>query len=183
LEQGNDVRVEEPILETRWMVPNIGRDLLMLENQLPMFLLQKIFDITTSKSEASLNESEDSLNELALRFFEPLRPGKDKLENNILNTKKEHPHLLALFQSTFMTSTTPNDNRRSRPDHSSCWNSLWSGDMSAPERDGSNGFCSGDVSAPEKDGLKKYEKIPGKGWVHNAKTLTYAGVRFRKKIR
>jgi hypothetical protein len=104
LEQVNDV--EEPILETRWMVPNIGRDLLMLENQLPMFLLQKIFDITTSKSEASLSE-------LALRFFEPLRPGKDKLANDIvLNTKeKQHPHLLALFQSTFVTSTTKDGTR------------------------------------------------------------------------
>jgi hypothetical protein len=48
LEQGNfDVEPEEPILETRWMVPNIGRDLLMLENQLPMFVLQKIYEITT----------------------------------------------------------------------------------------------------------------------------------------
>jgi hypothetical protein len=184
--------VEEPILETRWMVPNIGRDLLMLENQLPMFLLQKIFDITTSNS-----KSEASLNKLALRFFEPPRPGKDNLENEILNTKEKHPHLLALFQSTFMTSTTPNDCRRSRPDHSSSWTSFWSCNMSAPERigsnnfwsgdvsalkrNGSNSFGSGDVSAPERDGPRKYEKIPGKGWVHNATTLTYAGVRFRAK--
>jgi hypothetical protein len=30
---------------------------------------------------------------------------------------------------------------------------------------------------PERDNQSKYEKIPGKGRVHNAMTLTYAGVR------
>jgi hypothetical protein len=50
LDQGSDdVEEEEPILETRWMVPNIGRDLLILENQLPMFVLQEIYEITVSK--------------------------------------------------------------------------------------------------------------------------------------
>jgi len=141
LEQGNDVK--EPILETRWMVPNIGRDLLMLENQLPMFLLQKIFDMTTVESEAT------PLNKLALRFFEPLRPGKDKLAKKILNAEGEHPHLLAQFQCTFMS---PNDNRR----------------HSFP-------------NSPEREDQSRYEKIPGKGWIQNATTLTYAGIRFKKK--
>ena len=39
--------MEEPIFETRWMLPTIAHDLLMLENQLPMFVLQKIFELTT----------------------------------------------------------------------------------------------------------------------------------------
>lgn len=139
LEQGNDV--EEPILKTRWMVPNICRDLLLLENQLPMFVLQKIYDTIT------LEDNAITLNELALRFFEPFRPGKDKLtlENYMLNTEVEYPHLLALFHSTFMN---PND-----PPH----------------------------SHPQRDNQSNYDKIPGKGWVQNAKTLTYAGVQFEKK--
>nr|XP_023921898.1 uncharacterized protein LOC112033349 [Quercus suber] len=72
--------MEEPIFETRWMLPTIAHDLLMLENQLPMFVLQKIFELTTIKREPTLNM-------LALQFFVPLRPRKDKLKTDILETK------------------------------------------------------------------------------------------------
>jgi hypothetical protein len=143
-EQENDHDVEEPILKTRWMVPNICRDLLLLENQLPMFVLQKIYDITTLKRAGATPPL--ALNELALRFFEPFRPGKDKLSVDRLNTKVEYPHLLALFHSTFMN---PNDHT-----------------YSYPQMDNNQ---------------SNYDKIPGKGWVHNAKTLTYAGVQFERK--
>ncbi|KAE8126134.1 hypothetical protein FH972_020878 [Carpinus fangiana] len=111
----------EPILETRWMLPNIGRDLLMLENQLPMFVLQKIYEITTTFD----NEATDPLNKLALRFFEPLRPGKDKLKEHVLNTreKQKHPHLLALFHSTFI-STTQKPSSLSEKDEQSKWETI-----------------------------------------------------------
>ncbi|KAK7813428.1 upf0481 protein [Quercus suber] len=88
--------MEEPIFETRWMLPTIAHDLLMLENQLPMFVLQKIFELTTIKREPTLNM-------LALQFFVPLRPRKDKLKTDILETKGKYPHLLALFHSTFIS--------------------------------------------------------------------------------
>jgi hypothetical protein len=152
LEQGNDQEaLEEPILETRWMVPNIGRDLLLLENQIPMFVLQKIYEITTTFD----NEATDHLKKLALRFFEPLRPGKDKLEEHVLNTiaKQKHPHLLALFHSTF-------HNSQGNPNAS----------VQTPK-----------CSCLKIDNQSNYDKIPGKGWVHNAKTLTYAGVQFERK--
>ncbi|KAE8126138.1 hypothetical protein FH972_020882 [Carpinus fangiana] len=153
--QGNDdAEEEEPILETRWMVPNIGRDLLMLENQLPMFVLQKIYDITNQGANPL------ALNKLALRFFEPLRPGKDELSDDILetiekqNTNRQHPHLLALFQySTF-------HNSQGNPNAS----------VQTPKS-----------SRPKRYSESKYEKIPGKGWVQNATTLRYAGVQFKKK--
>jgi hypothetical protein len=155
LEQGNfDVEPEEPIFETRWMVPNIGRDLLMLENQLPMFVLQKIYDITNQGATPL------ALNKLALRFFEPLRPGKDELSDDILetiekqNANRQHPHLLALFQySTF-------HNSQGNPNAS----------VQTPKS-----------SRPKRYNESKYEKIPGKGWVQNATTLRYAGVQFKKK--
>ena len=133
------------------MVPNICRDLLLLENQIPMFVLQKIYDITTTFDD----EATDPLNKLALRFFQPLRPGKDKLEEHVLNTieKQKHPHLLALF-------------------HSTCHNSPGNPNASVQTTK---------CSCLKSDNLGKYEKIPGKGWVHNAKTLTYAGVQFERK--
>ena len=61
---GRDVK--EPIFETRWMLPTIARDLLTLENQLPLFVLQRIFELTTFKGKVT------PLNKLALQFFEPL---------------------------------------------------------------------------------------------------------------
>uniref|UniRef100_A0A2N9FWV2 Uncharacterized protein n=1 Tax=Fagus sylvatica TaxID=28930 RepID=A0A2N9FWV2_FAGSY len=104
--KGRDVK--EPIFETRWMLPTIARDLLMLENQLPI-------------------------------------PGKDKLTTDILiNTEGECPHLLALFQSTF----NPSDSRLPTVRWKT-WN--------------------------------QYDRLPGKGWVYNAKTLRDHGVQFVQK--
>ena len=131
--------MKEPIFETRWMLPTIARDLLMLENQLPMFVLHKIFELTTFKARTT------PLNKLALLFFEPLRPGKDKLtRDRLINTEGECPHLLALFQSTF----NPSDSRLPTVSWKT-WN--------------------------------QYDRLPGKGWVYNAKTLRDHGVQFVQK--
>ncbi|KAF8031372.1 hypothetical protein BT93_D0537 [Corymbia citriodora subsp. variegata] len=90
--------VDEPIFATRWMLPNITRDLLMLENQLPMFVLQKIYNLTTFDKDAA------SLNKLALLFMEPLSPQKGQYADTKLDDKGEHHHLLALFHSSFIPS-------------------------------------------------------------------------------
>lgn len=132
--------MKEPIFETRWMLPTIARDLLMLENQLPKFVPQKIFELTTIKREPTLNM-------LALQFFVPLRTGKDKLKIDIIETKGKYPHLLALFHSTFVSR----DHKKQL--------SLVKGVKE----------------------WKKYDKLPSKGWVHNATSLKHAGVCFRKK--
>lgn len=86
--------LEEPIFGTRCTLPIIGRDLLMLENQIPMFVLQDIYDLT------SLDDNPTPLYKLALKFFESLRPCKDKVSEERLNT--DSPHLLASFQSSFI---------------------------------------------------------------------------------
>ncbi|KAG2668453.1 hypothetical protein I3760_15G161700 [Carya illinoinensis] len=125
----------EPFFKTRWARTNISRDLLLLENQLPMFVLNEIFELTTLTGEPTLIT-------LALKFFEPLRPGKDKFDEGMLNKHANggYIHLLALFHST-----------------------LISGDNIYPQQ-------------PAKSDLR----LPGKGWVHNAKTLSYAGIKFKK---
>lgn len=53
---------------SRWMLPIMRRELIMLENQLPLFVLNKLFDLTTSQSQPC---STSSLKALALRFFYP----------------------------------------------------------------------------------------------------------------
>ncbi|KAG2668451.1 hypothetical protein I3760_15G161500 [Carya illinoinensis] len=135
-------REGEPLFKTRWMQTNISRDLILLENQLPMFVLQKIFELTPNLM------GETTLNTLALRFFEPLRPGKEKFEEGMLNkhANSEYIHLLALFHS-----------------------SLISGDKTYPQQ----------PTKSEKE--KKHLRLPGKGWVHNAKTLSYASIKFQGK--
>uniref|UniRef100_A0A803LUJ5 Uncharacterized protein n=1 Tax=Chenopodium quinoa TaxID=63459 RepID=A0A803LUJ5_CHEQI len=58
------------LLPKRWMLPAVRRDLITLENQLPMIVLKKIFDETRTKS-----MEETSLEWLALCFFNPITPG------------------------------------------------------------------------------------------------------------
>ncbi|KAF8031374.1 hypothetical protein BT93_D0539 [Corymbia citriodora subsp. variegata] len=129
--------VEDPIFATRWMLPNITRDLLMLENQLPMFVLQEIYNLTTFDRDAT------PLNKLALLFMEPLRLQKGQYSDIKLNDKGEHHHLLALFHFSFI----PSDYHPSRIERGARWNRL--------------------------------ENSPGKLWVHEAKRLWRAGIRFK----
>ncbi|KAE8126136.1 hypothetical protein FH972_020880 [Carpinus fangiana] len=225
------VKEKEPIIETRWMLPNIGRDLLMLENQLPMFVLQEIYDITTLKREGATPPL--ALKVLALRFFQPLRPGKDKLEEHVLNTieKQKHPHLLALFQSTFhnpqgnpnASVQTPNSSRpksdnqsksveecvgntnRQHPHLLARFQSTFtklksllpkSDNQSMREKiPGGKGLKDDmldtnqqhrhehddPLAVSQSTSMNAESSLPGKGWVHNATTLRYSGVRFKKK--
>ncbi|OMO89069.1 hypothetical protein COLO4_19963 [Corchorus olitorius] len=57
---------DDPILKIAWVLPFIARDLLMLENQLPFFVLQTLFN----KPILALGENNvPSLNNLALEFY------------------------------------------------------------------------------------------------------------------
>ncbi|QCE13164.1 UPF0481 protein At3g47200-like [Vigna unguiculata] len=51
-----------------WMLPIIRREMIMLENQLPMFVLSELFELTSVVSASS----RPNLKDLALRFFYPL---------------------------------------------------------------------------------------------------------------
>lgn len=58
------------MLSKRWMLPVVHRDLIILENQIPMLVLKNLFE-ETKKSTKTI---EPSFKELALRFFNPLMP-------------------------------------------------------------------------------------------------------------
>ena len=70
-------------------------DILLFENQLLLFVLQQLFELTNS------GDGQVSLNELAFLFFEPLRPGKDVMEIEDVDKGEVDSHLLALFHSSF----------------------------------------------------------------------------------
>ncbi|KAA8522908.1 hypothetical protein F0562_009331 [Nyssa sinensis] len=92
---------DDPIFATRAMPINLGRDLLLLENQLPLFVIQKLFQLTSSGGEATPQATKKELNKLALQFLEPLRLGKDVIQIENFDLESEYSHLLALFQSSF----------------------------------------------------------------------------------
>ncbi|KAK6942241.1 Protein of unknown function DUF247, plant [Dillenia turbinata] len=109
--KNNEYEVNDPIFATHWMVPSIRRDMLMLENQLPLFVLQEIFDLTKTKEDGR------SLNYLGLQFFQPIRPGDETTFDYEL--KGDPPHLLALFQSSFVShhETFSDNSRKSENPH------------------------------------------------------------------
>ncbi|KAK7354733.1 hypothetical protein VNO80_20201 [Phaseolus coccineus] len=81
-----------------WMLPIIRREMLMLENQLPMFVLNKLCELTSVVSAPS--GPNIGLKDLALRFFYPLLQVDS---DNILENKKADElrglHFLDLLRS------------------------------------------------------------------------------------
>ncbi|XP_062010864.1 UPF0481 protein At3g47200-like [Rosa rugosa] len=84
---------DDPIFNLAWVKPNLIRDLLRLENQIPFFVLQILFD----KSKALRNDSQLSLSKLALQFisYAVERPEK------VLNQQFEAKNLLDLVRLSF----------------------------------------------------------------------------------
>nr|XP_011463027.1 PREDICTED: UPF0481 protein At3g47200-like [Fragaria vesca subsp. vesca] len=76
-----------PSIIQRWMLPTLRRDLIKLENQLPLFVLRKLFQLTqagTTCHEKPITGWE--LEALALRFFKPLLRGHD----DVLTSPPQH---------------------------------------------------------------------------------------------
>ncbi|CAM8995633.1 unnamed protein product [Rhodiola kirilowii] len=63
-----DEFIDDAIFTTRWMLRTLQRDLLMLENQLPFFVLEELYELT------KLDEQEPPLISLVLEFLNPLLP-------------------------------------------------------------------------------------------------------------
>ncbi|KAF8026089.1 hypothetical protein BT93_F2794 [Corymbia citriodora subsp. variegata] len=90
-----EVNVADPIFTTHWMLRTLQRELLMLENQLPLFVLKKLFELTNN-----IDQQAESLETLAVTFFNPLLPREKAAYKP--NTAKLNAHLLAVFRSTFL---------------------------------------------------------------------------------
>ncbi|CAK7334321.1 unnamed protein product [Dovyalis caffra] len=91
-----EFEVDDPIVTMAWIIPFFYRDLLRLENQIPFFVLQCLFDITRMTGE----ESGCSLSKLALDFFNYAlqRPDHIIARHDHLKAK----HLLDLVRSSFI---------------------------------------------------------------------------------
>ena len=95
MQEGVDA-TDNPIFSTRWMLPEIGVDLLMIENQLPLFVLEKIFKATELKPNGT------SFEEVALEFFKSFHIGKEAMVIKKRRTGGHHKHLLDLFHSLYV---------------------------------------------------------------------------------
>ncbi|KAF8403232.1 hypothetical protein HHK36_011333 [Tetracentron sinense] len=97
---GRQVRVEEddPIFSMSWIFPFLTRDLLKLENQLPYFVLQTLFDLSKMPGE----DTGPSLATLALKFFDNMMERPNEVISRYHNL--DGKHLLDLFRSSFIPS-------------------------------------------------------------------------------
>ncbi|KVI06726.1 putative UPF0481 protein At3g02645 [Cynara cardunculus var. scolymus] len=85
------------ILIKRWMLPVLQRDLIMLENQLPLFVLNKLYDLTTT-----CRATKDlGLKDLMLQFFEPMiYKDLGTPRNSALREGDGRNHFLELFRAS-----------------------------------------------------------------------------------
>ncbi|GJZ47649.1 UPF0481 protein-like protein [Tanacetum coccineum] len=93
---------KKSILIRRWMLPVLQRDLIMLENQLPLFVLNKVYELTSSE-----DTEESGLKKLALQFFEPMiYKDSDTPNNGQLGYENEcgSSHFLELFRASMCPS-------------------------------------------------------------------------------
>ncbi|ESW10820.1 hypothetical protein PHAVU_009G240500 [Phaseolus vulgaris] len=97
-----------------WMLPIIRREMLMLENQLPMFVLNKLFELTSVVSAPS--GPNIGFKDLALRFFYPLLQVDSE---NMLESKKTDDlrglHFLDLLRSAIRPNMEGEKQRKFQP--------------------------------------------------------------------
>ncbi|XP_056163457.1 UPF0481 protein At3g47200-like [Syzygium oleosum] len=104
-------------LVQRWMLPTLRRDLIKLENQLPMLVLHKLFDLIDDGSQCEYSTL--SLQDLALKFFKPLLQRDSNMNaagaTTKMNTLKEEIrtcHFLDLFRSSILPEIQDQDRKR-----------------------------------------------------------------------
>lgn len=93
----------DPIFTNPWTLTALRRDLLLLENQLPFFVLEKLYELINKKNEID-HQHAVPLEVLAVTFFDPLLPQHNAASK--LDTNKPKAHLLDVFRSTFLKSVS-----------------------------------------------------------------------------
>lgn len=102
---------DDPLFSMSWIFSFFLRDLLQIENQLPYFLLQSLFDLTNTDHQKSAK----SLSILALEFFNVSFQRPDQaIENHI---SLEGMHLLDLVRSSFISPNLLHYSKVSTPSH------------------------------------------------------------------
>ncbi|KDP27924.1 hypothetical protein JCGZ_19004 [Jatropha curcas] len=78
-------RRNDPIFSTPGMLFDLRCDLILLENQIPLFVLQRLFQVVPKPKECT-----SSFAELAFRFFRNMIPGDPKINREKFNQEAHH---------------------------------------------------------------------------------------------
>lgn len=89
----------DPIFCVKWYMNCLWRDLLLFENQLPLFVLHKLFELTKAEGEV------EKFYTIAIRFFIP-----GETPNIDENSHLEIRHILGLFYKSIVPSTSNSTN-------------------------------------------------------------------------
>lgn len=119
----------DPVFAMRGSMHSIQRDMIMLENQLPLFILDRLLGLQFGKP-----EQKELVAKLALRFFDPLMPTdepltkgeRNKLESSLGNANIFYPlsdqgglHCLDVFRKSLLRSGP-------KPEPPKIWIKRWS---------------------------------------------------------
>ncbi|KAL5724173.1 hypothetical protein ACHQM5_007465 [Ranunculus cassubicifolius] len=101
-EEKSNMESTDCLFSTTWMVPSLRRDMVLLENQIPFIVLEKLFTLLKSPTQIL------SLNELILDFFDPILPTIliTQLDDNL-----QGKHLLDLLRNYLLHQTQALDYR------------------------------------------------------------------------
>ncbi|KAA8541094.1 hypothetical protein F0562_025057 [Nyssa sinensis] len=95
-------KLDDPLFTTRGISPFIQRDLLMLENQLPLFVLNRLFPLTWGQS---IMDMDVSVDQLALKFFDSVLPGISKNLPKFKRNERPRLHLLDVVRQALRPSS------------------------------------------------------------------------------
>ncbi|XP_010062793.2 UPF0481 protein At3g47200 isoform X1 [Eucalyptus grandis] len=91
----------DPIFSNPLTLTALRRDLVQFENQLPFFILEKLYELINKKNKID-HQHAVPLEVLAVTFFDPLLPQHNAASK--LDTNKPKAHLLDVFRSSFLNS-------------------------------------------------------------------------------
>ncbi|KAG6751320.1 hypothetical protein POTOM_045848 [Populus tomentosa] len=94
----DDLRVQDdPLFYSSWIILALQRDLALLENQIPFFVLERLYSQVVESS--TIGQSLPSLPELALGFFKSVLYINDE---NFRIIRRPYPHLLDLIHNCYL---------------------------------------------------------------------------------
>ncbi|KAH9681100.1 DUF862 domain-containing protein [Citrus sinensis] len=117
---------DDPNFKLGWMLPSIARDMILLENQLPFFVIWKLFIMTDMPSD-SRNES---FLVMILRFFNGILPGKGCRRDIVYQVDvypiNEIKHLVHLIHENWLPSPAGIEAYRNNGTSNSYWSFIGS---------------------------------------------------------
>lgn len=106
----------DPLITMAWILPFFYRDFLKLENQIPLFILQRLFEISQLPGETTALTT-PTLSFLAMEFFNYSLQRPDEVINTTSSSLCSANHLLDLVRSSFVVVEETEKNRITTPTH------------------------------------------------------------------